>query len=114
MNLLEEVNNESNRTQKGVQWHQTFQCVRIKSVRRISRVIASPQHLMNTSLIAISSLIKKGFVNTMKITIEHEGRIVSVNEPDAVSVDEAIELFRDALLALGYQQESIDKYLDLT
>lgn len=47
----------------------------------------------------------------MKITIEQEGKEVSVSD-DSLVIDDVIQLFRDALLALGYAEQSINQYIE--
>lgn len=43
----------------------------------------------------------------MTVTIDHEGRRVSVTSDDATTVDDAVELVRAALLAVGYHPDNV-------
>jgi hypothetical protein len=45
----------------------------------------------------------------MKITIDSEGIIATIEDSSVVDIYEALELCKKALLAVGYQQESWDK-----
>lgn len=38
----------------------------------------------------------------MKITIEHERQVCEVNNPDAITITEALELMERALLGIGF------------
>jgi hypothetical protein len=45
----------------------------------------------------------------MKITIDSEGIIATIEDSSVVDIYEALELCKKALLAVGHQQESWDK-----
>ena len=43
----------------------------------------------------------------MKITVEHEGVTVSVDDPNVVTAGEAVDLWEAVMLALGYHPDSV-------
>lgn len=46
----------------------------------------------------------------MKITIEHEGRKVFVEDENVVNMEEARELVSGVFVALGYHQDTVNDY----
>lgn len=43
----------------------------------------------------------------MKITVEHEGLTVSVDNPNVVTMGEAVDLWESAMLALGFHPQTV-------
>lgn len=49
----------------------------------------------------------------MKLTIEHEKMSITIDDPNAVTLDEFIEVYRAALIALTFDVKSVDEALGL-
>lgn len=47
----------------------------------------------------------------MKITLVHEGITVSIEDPDVVTAQAAVALMRMALLAIGYDPQTVKDVL---
>ena len=48
----------------------------------------------------------------MKITIEHEGIILTLEDENAVTIGEAVQLIRQALIGVGYHPDNVDDYIE--
>lgn len=48
----------------------------------------------------------------MKITIEHEGSTVTIEDNGVLGIGEAIYLVKRALIGVGFHPESIAEYLE--
>lgn len=48
----------------------------------------------------------------MKIIIEHNGVIATIEDPDVVTIDEAFQLVKQALMGVGYHQTSVEEMLE--
>ena len=48
----------------------------------------------------------------MKITVEHEGTVATVEDKDAVDIHKTFQLVKQVLLGIGFHPDSVDGCLD--
>ena len=48
----------------------------------------------------------------MKITIELEGQIITIEDPEATTIDDCFQLTKQAFLGIGFHPDNVKEYFE--